>query len=140
MTVNLSWKVLARDVVIVWLLTNLGGAVVGFTGAALLGPDALANPRTQLALAFSNFIFGILGFTIVGALKRVGRFSYLLVVGVINWLLNGLTLVFTPLTLNISLKQWLLAPLFMLVLIAVGGGLSLLFVSAQKATNESGSN
>lgn len=132
----MNWKVFARDVLIVWLLTNMGGAVVGFLGAALVGPEALANPRVQLGLAFSNFIFGILGYTIVGALKKVDRFKHLLLVALINWLLAAPTLLFTPFTL----QQWLMSPIFLCVIVGIGGGLSLLFVPASKPTNDLGSN
>jgi hypothetical protein len=133
--VKIEWKALGRDVLIVWLLTNLGGAVVGFAGAALVGPGSLANPRVQLTLAFSNFIFGIVGFTIAGALKKNDRFRHLFLVAFANWIISAPSLLFTPFTL----KQWLMSPVFLCVVLGVGGGLSLLLVPEPRASSEPGS-
>ena len=79
---NLNWKALARDIAIVWVAMNLGGLVVGFVGAVLLGPNAIMDPRVQLSLSFSSFVFGIVGFTIAGVLVKVRRFRHLFIVAV----------------------------------------------------------
>ena|SRR5204863_1412235 len=51
-----------RDVVIVWVLTAMGGFVAGI---ATGGPSRDAQ-RFMLAIAVSNFLFGTVAFTISG--------------------------------------------------------------------------
>ena len=64
-------KVFLRDVAIVWGLTFLFGLVVGI-GA---GVAKIELAQAQLSMAAGNFIFGIVGFTIVGALTKTDRFQ-----------------------------------------------------------------
>jgi len=121
---EISWKTLARDIAIVWVAQNLGGLVVGFMGALLVGRNAIADPRVQMALIFSNFVFGVVGFTIVGALAKTGRLKHLVLVGLCVWLVGLSAMLVIPMTL----KQWFLGGgLFQLVIVAIGGGLSFLF-------------
>jgi hypothetical protein len=47
-----------RDVIIIWVLTYMGGFVIGFAFAGL--PDA--KTRAVGAYAVANFLFGTLGF------------------------------------------------------------------------------
>src|SRR5436190_21099776 len=116
---KISWKLLARDTAIVWVSQNLGGRVVVFMGALLVGRNAIADPRVQMALMFSNFIFGVVGFTIVGALVKTTRFRHLLLVAVCVWLIGASALLFMPITL----QQWLVGgALFQVVIVLIGGG------------------
>ena len=125
---NLDWKPLARDIGIVWVAMNLGGLVVGFAGGILLGPNAIMDPRVQLSISFSSFVFGIVGFTIAGALVKISRFKHLLIVAVGVWLISAPALLVAPLTL----QQWLWALPFNTVVALIGGSLSFLFVRAPK--------
>ena len=134
-----NWKLLLRDVAIVWAFTGLGGLVIGFTAGALgagVGAEVLANPRVQIAVALSNLLFGIVAFSIVGALKKTNRFRHLFIVAVGAWLTSAVNMLFAPITLF----QWLMAPFFFLVVTAIGGAISFLFVAAPKASSELGSN
>jgi hypothetical protein len=123
---SLNWKALARDIAIVLVAMNLGGLVVGFMGGVLLGPDAMTNPRVQISLAFSSFVFGIVGFTIAGALIKVSRFKHLFIVAVGVWLVSAAALLIAPLTL----RQWLWALPFNIMVALIGGGVSFFFVRA----------
>lgn len=136
MTPTTNWKLLARDVLIVFALMNLGGLLVGFTTGILLGPDAIYGPKAQAALAFSNVVCGILAFSIIGTLKRVDRFKHLLAVAAINWLLALPNLLFLPFTL----KYVLAAPAYLLIAMVFGLGLSFLFVRPPRTSNQLRSN
>jgi len=121
---EIDWKPLVRDIAIVWVAQNLGGLVVGFMGALLVGRNAIADPRVQMAGIFSNFIFGVVGFTIVGALARTDRFKHLLLVGLCVWLIGLSALLVIPMTL----KQWFIGGgLFQVLIVLIGCGLSFLF-------------
>lgn len=125
---NLNWKPLVRDIAIVWVAMNLGGAVVGFVGGVLLGPNAMMDPRIQLSISFSSFVFGIVGFTIAGALVKVSRFKHLFIVAVAVWLISATALLVAPVTL----QQWLWGLPFNTVVALIGGCLSFVFVRAPK--------
>jgi len=125
---HLNWKALARDIAIVWVAMNLGGLVVGFAGALLLGPNAMTDPRVQLSISFSSFVFGTVGFTIAGALVKVGRFKHLLIVAFAVWLISATALLIAPLTL----QHWLWGLPFNSVVALIGGCLSFLFVRSAK--------
>jgi hypothetical protein len=136
----MNWKVLVRDVAIVWVFTALGGFVIGVT-AKLFGvaPDfgaLLASPQMQIALSVSNLVFGIVAFSIVGALKKTDRFKHLFIVAIGAWLISAANMLFMPLTL----VQWLLGALFLAVIMAIGGGISFLFVPSPKASGDPGFN
>jgi len=126
---NISWKPLVRDVAIVWVAQNLGGFVIGLTGALLGGRNAMANPRIMVALAMSNFVFGTVAFTIVGALAKRNRFTHLPTVALIVWLLAAPAVLYMPITLG----QWFLGGLVSTVLVMlIGGALSFLFSPPSK--------
>jgi hypothetical protein len=64
---QVNWKAIARDTLIVWCFTALGGLIVGFA-FGLLG--AAESPKALLAIGFSNLVFGAVGFIIVSAFAR----------------------------------------------------------------------
>ena len=67
----LNWKGVARDVGIVFVLTFLGGLVVGLT-SGLTGAEV-----NVIAIALSNIVFGTVGFTISGCIVKINRFRHL---------------------------------------------------------------
>ncbi len=114
----IEWKGVARDVAIVFVLTFLGGLVVGFT-SSLTGGEV-----NVLAIALSNIIFGTVGFTISGCIVKINRFRHLYQVALGVWLLS---LVNVALGL-VDIQQWLVSILSVLLMMGMGGGLSYLFV------------
>jgi hypothetical protein len=67
-----NWKVIARDTLIVWCFTALGGLIVGFA-FGLLG--AAESPKALLVIGFSNLLFSVVGFTIVSTFARTESIS-----------------------------------------------------------------
>ncbi len=119
----MRWKPILRDVLIVLGLTFLGGFVVGFT-AGVSG-----KPAPLEAIAISNLVFGILGFVIVGCLNATAageRFQHLSQVAVGVWLCSLVNVAF-----GVTIPQWFAAGGFILFLMGVGGGISLLIVRPQ---------
>jgi hypothetical protein len=107
---------IARDVVILWVLTFMGGFVVRVAGASP------GTPLFMEALFVSNTIFSILGFTISGWLVGGRRWKHLLVVALLVWLTGLINLFF-----GFTFIEWLGSIVALLVFMAIGGGLSYLF-------------
>jgi membrane protease YdiL (CAAX protease family) len=109
----MEWKRVARDTVLILLLTGVGGFLVGF---------AAARNGHELPIAIlgvSNVGLSVVGFAISGSLKRSDRVRHLLTVAVLVW---GLSLV--NLGFGVTLGQWLASGLAILFACAVGGGIS----------------
>jgi len=117
-----NWKLIARDTLILWCFTALGGVAVGFAFGVM---GAAQSPKSLIAIGVSNLLFGIVGFTIVGALAKVNRFRHLLIVAVATWI-TSLTNVFV---FGVGFGQWALSLLFLLVIMLIGGGISLLLTA-----------
>jgi hypothetical protein len=113
---NNSWISVARDVAIVLFLTFIGGVIIGVAGG---GRDL-----SMTALAISNLLLGSIGFCIAGCLTRVDRWKHLLVVALIVWLFGLVNVAF----FHVNLVQWLFSSIAVLLMMAIGGGLSFLFV------------
>ena len=111
MTIN--WRRVARDTLIVWLATVLGGLAVGFS-FGLLG--ATQSPKLGVAIAFTNMVFGIVAFAIVGLLTRADRLRHLSVVVLASWLVNLLNV---PL-FGFTIGQWALSLPFLAVFMLIG--------------------
>ena len=124
----LDWKGVARDVGIVFVLTFLGGLVVGFT-TSLTGAEV-----NILAVALSNIVFGTVGFTISGCIVKTNRFKHLYQVALGVWLLSLINVAFGM----VDIQQWLLSILSVLLMMGMGGGLSYLFVRAPHAEPPAG--
>jgi hypothetical protein len=110
-----SWISIARDVAIVLFLTFIGGVIIGIAGGGNL---------SMAALAISNLLMGSIGFCIAGCLTRVDRWKHLLVVAVIVWIFGLVNVAF----FHVTLIQWVFSAIAVLLMMAVGGGLSFLFV------------
>jgi hypothetical protein len=106
-----------RDAVIVYLLSFMGGLIVGLTAH-----EPLSNPRPAAALVISNLLFCIFGFTISGCLATGNRWKHLAYVALFAWFAGVVNVIFTPVTI----ETWLLGVLVMPFLAAIGGVLSLL--------------
>ncbi len=110
------WQAVCRDVAIVVVFSFLGGLIVGIAGTD--------SQRTLLALAISNFVFGIVSFVIIGCLTPSDRLKHLTIVAVIAWLLSLMNVLF----FDVPVMMWLSSLVVTLVVMAIGGGISLLLV------------
>ncbi len=115
-------KLYIRDVAIVILLSFVGGFIGGF----VLGVAKINEPEVMtLVIAVISIVSTVAGFWIVGCLNKEApkeRFSYLGYVGISVWLF-GLINILIGLS---SITQWVLSVIFVLICLAIGGGLSLL--------------
>jgi hypothetical protein len=118
---------LLRDTLIVYGLTFLSGFVVG----AAAGPAGLDQPSMQIAIALANIVFGIVGFTIVGAMTKTQRFKYMTKVVFLLWAVNLMNLL-----MGGTLLRWFLGLPFLFAIMGVGGALSLLFAPTTKGQLE----
>jgi hypothetical protein len=108
-----------RDVVIVWVLTAMGGFVAGIATA---GPQRDAQ-RFMLAVAVSNLLLGTVAFTIVGCLAPPPRWRHLAIVAAGAWLTSFINVVF----FGVGIAQWIAAAIFIAIIMGIGGALSYVF-------------
>jgi hypothetical protein len=120
-------KLYVRDVAIIILLSFFGGFIGGF----VLGVARINEPEVMtLVIAVISIVTTIAGFWIVGCLSKksaMQRFNYLGYVGISVWLV-GLTNIAVGLS---NITQWMLSSIFILICLAIGGGLSLLTCKAK---------
>jgi hypothetical protein len=116
-----------RDVVIVWVLTFMGGLVVG---VATGGPHGDME-RFMAALAVANLLFGTVAFTIVGCLAPCGRWRHLSFVALGTWI-TGLINVF----FGISFEEWVGGAIPLAIVMGIGGAISYLFKRDKNASAE----
>ena len=76
----------------------------------------------MMGVAVSNVLLGTVGFTISGCLAPENRWRHLGLVGLGAWLVGLVNVAF----FGITLTQWAVGFVFLAVMIATGGGLSLL--------------
>jgi len=110
---------IARDVLIVAVLTAIGGVAVGLAA----DKADMSSPRFVWGVAASNVLLGSVGFVIAGCLAKGNRWRHLAYVAVGVWLFGLLNVVIGM----ISLGQWLFSALFVALIMGVGGGLSFAF-------------
>lgn len=122
------WPVV-RDVIIVWILTAIGGFIVGFAVTVVTGGPPKHTPGYTLAIATSNFLLGAVAFTIVGCLTPTARWRHLAIVAVVAWLTSLINVVLW----GTRISQWVDGIIFMAVIMGTGGGLSYLFKAAGKS-------
>lgn len=119
-----GWKAIVRDVVIIWLLTAIGGFILG-VAISITGRSAVA----MVAVGLSNIFFGIIGFCISGCMIKDQRWNHLIIVALFVWLTSIINILFR----SISLIQWLISIIVILIMMAAGGGLSFIFKKPSKA-------
>jgi hypothetical protein len=110
------WPVL-RDVIIVTVLTGLGGFIVGFASTEH------NTPLYIYSLALSNSLFCIIGFTISGCLAVGNRWRHLVFVAAIVWAVSIFNVIFFGLTII----QWAASVVAVAIFALIGGGVSMLF-------------
>ena len=107
-----------RDVVIVWVLTAIGGFVIGLTGGAQRNPQQM-----MLAIVASNFLLGTIAFTISGCLAPAPRWRHLAFVALGSWITSLINVA----VLNVTIAQWFFSIIFLSIIMGIGGGLSYIF-------------
>ena len=110
---KIRYGAVVRDVLIVWLLTSIGGFVVG------LAVGTTQSPRFMLAVAASNILLGTVAFIIVGCLAGEGRWKHLAVVALLVWLIGVVNLAF-----GVTLVQWFFGFIPLAVVMGLGGGIA----------------
>lgn len=110
-----------RDVIIVWVLTYIGGFILGLAGASR---DTV---RYQLALGVSNVLLGTVAFTISGFLAPPAKkWHHLELVALFAWLTGVMNVLF----FHYTVAQWIAGALFMAIMMCAGGGISSLLKKA----------
>ena len=110
------WPVL-RDVIIVAVLTGLGGFIVG------LASTDHSSRHYFYSLAVSNGLFCIIGFTNSGCLAVGNRWRHLAFVAVASWAISILNVVF----FGVTITMWLGSAIAIAFFMSVGGCLSFVF-------------
>jgi hypothetical protein len=116
---------IVRDIAIVWVLTGIGGFVVGFATAIATGGASKDSQHYLLAIAVSNLLLGTIGFTIAACLTPADRWRQLGIVAVGVWLTSLVNVFFA----GFSIVQWIFGAISIAVMMGVGGSISFLFVT-----------
>jgi hypothetical protein len=111
------WPVL-RDVIIVIVLSGLGGFIVGFASTSRHD-----SPLYIYSLALSNSLFCIIGFTISGCLAIENRWRHLAIVAAIVWAVS----IFNVIFFEFTIIKWAASAIAIAIFAVIGGGISLLF-------------
>ena len=119
----MRWGIVIRDVLIIFVLTAVGGFLIGFFSAQ-------AGISASVALVgMSNIATSVIGFAISGALTRADRLRHLLVVALGVWLLSLVNL-----AIGVSVVQWILGGLVILLACGIGGGIAALLFRPQPSS------
>jgi hypothetical protein len=108
-----------RGVVIVWLITGVGGFFVGVVRNVF----QLSPAQGMFVLAAANFLFGTIAFTIVGYLAPPGRWRHLGFVALGVWFSSLINVLF----FGFSIFQWIAGAIFSVVIMGMGGAISYIF-------------
>ncbi len=117
------WTVL-RDVIIVTMLSCLGGFIVG------LASTDHSSRLYILSLSLANSLLCIIGFAISGCLAVGNRWLHLAFVGSIVWTAS----IFNVIFFDFPIVLWMASVIAVAIFALIGGGISLLF--KQKALVE----
>ena len=111
-----------RDVVILFVLTVAGSFIIGFATAASGGRSLPAG-----AIALSNLVFSHDRLYHCWMLAKGSRWLHLSCVAFGLWLVSVVNVVFTG-----SIALWFAGAFFIAFVMALGGGLSYLFVRSDR--------
>ncbi len=112
---KIRWLAVIRDVLVIILLTSVGGFLVGILG--------VQQTRTRTYLAAANIFFSVVGFTISGCMAKVDKSRHLFTVAIALWIVT-----ITNVFLGAPFISWLLGILPILLMMAIGNALSSFFV------------
>ena len=114
-----------RDVGIIMILTALAGVVLG------IGMSNASEEELLGAAALANIVFGTVGFVISGARVPSGRWKHLFAVAIGLWLAGILNVVLGI----VDGGSWFISVFLILLMMAIGGGISYLFNRGQRAVS-----
>ena len=104
-----------KDSVIILLIIFIGTfvlvAILKSTGAQKLPANTIAA---------SNILLGSVGFTISGLSTKANRFTHMLKVALVVWLIGSMNVIF----LQTTVSQWFTSIPFILIMMAVGTAVS----------------
>ena len=121
-------KPVIRDALIIFILTAIGGFIIGVCKASLGINDA----NYLIAIGLSNIFFTIVGFTISAVIVKKSRFEHLFKVAITVWVLGAVNIILG----YANLFQWACSAIVILISMGIGGGLSYIFVSKSAEINE----
>ena len=107
-----------RDVLILTLLSALGGFIIGIA----VGPNLNAG-RALLAAAVAQISLGIVGFTISACLASQSRWGHVAFVAIGVWLVGLNNVVW----FGSAVSEWLRSSILIAATMFVGGAISYLF-------------
>jgi hypothetical protein len=117
----IRWKIVLRDIVVIYLVSLLGGFVIGFVCAVQ------GRPPSVVGIAISNALSVTIGFAISAALSPVRRWAH------IGVALPGVWLTGLPnLLIGVTLTQWILGLPLLALSMGLGGALSYLLPRRKK--------
>lgn len=121
----IKWKALTRDVIVIFILTFLGGFVIG------VAAGATGSEIPMGAIGISNILFMSVGFTISGAMAKTNRFGHLRHVALAVWILSAVN-IFLP---AIGVITWLSSIIGIGISMLIGGAISFIFVKKPTEIN-----
>lgn len=112
---HLNWKHIGRDVAIIFILTAIGGFIIGMVNAFSGGPLSI------VWLAVSNLIFGSAGFAYSAYKVSAHRWAHLVAVAIGVWILS----LMNPLLGLTTFTDWLFGIIAILLFMGIGGGIGI---------------
>ena len=113
---SISIGTIIRDVVIIVVLTAIGGFVIGLSGG-------LRSSTGMIAIAVSNLLLGTVGFIISACLAHGNRWRHLWIVALGVWIFGIVNIMF----FGFSIGQWIASAFAIALMTGAGGGLSYVF-------------
>lgn len=111
-------KAVIRDMAIIFILMAFGGFILGVL-VGLIGQRELLKPLLALAM----LALGTIGFIISGCLTPRNRWHHLKRVAFSTWVLSLMNVFL----FNLPLASWMLGAIYFMLMMLIGGGISLLF-------------
>jgi hypothetical protein len=108
---NLNWKRIGRDSLIVFVLTFVGGFLVG-----LLTGYTGGDPSLYLWISLSNFVLGTAGFAYSWYHAR--SWKHVFAVAVVVWVISLINVTLAQVTIS----QWFAGIVPVLIFMALGAG------------------
>jgi len=121
---NIRWLHVLRDVAFLFVLTFLGGLVLGNLG--------LAGPAHMTEMGLLNIFFSTGAFTISGTLTPNRRWPHLVIVAFICWVLSSVNMLFS----YISFTMWIMALFTLALTMACGDAISYLIKQPQSSGHD----
>lgn len=112
----LAIGLIIRDVIIIWVLTALGGFIVGLATSS----SGKEPGQIMLWIALSNLILGSIAFTLIGCLAPAPRWRHLGFVALASWVTGLINVIF----MDVTAIQWIGSVIFIAIIMGIGGGLS----------------